>query len=99
MKPESKVQTEIKNYIKSLGGYCIKVIKGNESGIPDLIACIDGLFIGIEVKAERFEKNPLKEASEWQKKHLRMITDANGISMCVASLQQFIDTYEEWYLS
>lgn len=99
MKAEKVVQKDIIDYIKAQGGYVIKVIKGNESGIPDLLACINGGFIGIEVKAERYAKDPLKEASEWQKRHIRLIAQANGTSMCVATLDQFIETYQNNYLS
>lgn len=96
MKAERAVQTEIIKYIKRNGGYVIKVIKGNENGILDLIACIDGYFIGIEVKAEKFEADPLKQASEWQKRHVRLIKDAGGISMVVASLEQFKARMGDW---
>ena len=91
MKRESKVQAEIAKHIKSLeSGWVIKVMRANENGCPDLLACIDGRFYGIEVKAETHEKNPFGQTSAWQRKQLRAISDANGISMCVASLEQFI---------
>lgn len=90
-KPEKQVQSEIIKWIKHHGGYVIKVIKGNENGIPDLIACFSGRFVGIEVKAERYRDNPEKEMSPWQRKHSEKIKEAGGISMCVASLDDFID--------
>lgn len=98
MKPEKIVQTEIMKYIKANGGYVIKVIKGNENGIHDLIACIDGYFISIEVKAEKYEADPLAQASAWQKKHLQMVKDAKGISMVVATLNQFKARMGDWAL-
>ena len=89
MKSESTVQSEIIKDIKFNGGYVVKIIKGNENGISDLIACIEGLFISAEIKAEKYHCNPLKQASEWQKLHLKRVKDANGISMCVSTLEQF----------
>ena len=38
-------------HIKKNGRYVVKVIMGNETGIPDLLACIGGKFVAIEVKA------------------------------------------------
>ena len=87
MKSESKVQSEIMKYIKSFGWYVIKVVRANESGVNDLLACVNGRFVSIEVKAEKFHKDPVKQASEWQKRHMRLVREANGISMCVASLE------------
>lgn len=95
-KPEREVQTEIIKYIKANGGYVIKVIKGNSDGIHDLIACIDGYFVSIEVKAEQYIKDPFKQASPWQKKHYLMVREAKGISMVVASLEQFKATLDPY---
>ena len=95
MKPESKVQSEIMKYIRANGWYCIKVIKGNENGISDLLACINGLFISIEVKAEKYEKDPWKQASAWQKLQITRVEEAGGIGMVVSSLGQFKEALSE----
>lgn len=50
---EKEIENEIKTYIKECGGLCYKIHGGDlyqETGIPDLLCCIQGLFIGIEVK-------------------------------------------------
>ncbi len=88
-KAEKVVQKEIIDYIKSYGWYVIKVIKANEIGVHDLLACIDGLFVSIETKAEKYQRDPLKQASDWQKRHLRLVKEAKGISMVVPTLEQF----------
>lgn len=88
MKSEAKVQSEIIKYIKSHGGWVIKTIRVNENGCPDLLACIDGQFYGIEVKAEKFSKDPYKQTSPYQKKQLAGIESAGGISICAATLAQ-----------
>lgn len=49
---ESKVQKQIQEYLKSIGAYKFKV-HGEifmRAGIPDIIACVKGRFVGIEVK-------------------------------------------------
>ena len=88
MKAEKVVQKEIIDYIKSNGWYVIKVMRANEQGVHDLLACINGLFVSIEVKAEKYESNPMKQASEWQKRHLRRVKEAKGIAIVVATLEQ-----------
>ena len=90
-KPEKQVQSDIIKYVRSYGHYCIKVMKANENGVSDLIMCINGGFVSVEVKAEKFVKDPWKQASEWQKLQLTRVTDAGGIGTVVASLEQFQD--------
>ncbi len=93
MKSENIVQREIIDYIKDHGGWIIKVMKANENGCPDLLACVPykdfGLFVAVEVKAEQFVSNPWAHASAWQKKQINKIEQAQGLSMCVASLSQY----------
>lgn len=52
-KEEQKVQDSIMKYIKSIGGLPIKQnqigIYG-QAGVPDILACIKGRFVAIEVK-------------------------------------------------
>jgi len=95
MKPEKQVQSEIMKYVRSHGGYCIKVIKANENGVSDLLMGIEGLFISCEVKAEKYENDPWKHASSWQKLQIKRVQDASCIGMVVASLEQFKEALSE----
>ena len=88
-KSEKDVQTDIIKAVKASNGYVIKVMRGNTSGIPDLIISLDGVFVGCEVKAERYVKNPENQMSAWQHKHKQQIQDSNSLFCCVASLEQF----------
>jgi hypothetical protein len=50
--PESRLQREIQTAVKRRGAFCFK-IHGSEymmAGLPDLIICYRGRFIGLEVK-------------------------------------------------
>lgn len=50
---EKQIENEIKQYIKECGGLSYKIHGGDlyqETGIPDLLCCLKGLFFGIEVK-------------------------------------------------
>lgn len=49
---ESNLQRSIQKVIEEYGGYCVKY-HGNAfsvAGTPDLLCCIGGKFVGIEVK-------------------------------------------------
>lgn len=96
MKAEKAVQKDIIDYVRSYGWYCIKVMKANENGVSDLLMCIDGRFLSCEVKAERYENDPYKQASEWQKLQLQRVEDANGLTCVVASLDQFKELFQDY---
>ena len=75
MANETKIQKAIQGYIQSLGGYEFKV-HGDifmRSGIPDIICCLKGRFVGIEAK------DIGNEPSELQLAHGRKIEKAGGI--------------------
>ena len=91
MKSEKVVQGEIIKHVKKQGGYVTKIIKANTSGVPDLIIAIDGVFIGCEVKAEKFINDPEDAMSPWQHKHKDMIQASGSLFVCCATLLQFED--------
>lgn len=72
---ESKLQKQIQNYLKDIGAYKFKVHGDifTRAGIPDIIACYKGRFIGIEAK------EPGNKPSELQLAHGRQIKKAGGI--------------------
>lgn len=74
---ETKLQQKCQRIIRNYGGYCFKN-NGNmftEAGRPDLVACVKGKFIAIELKKE----GKLNEVSEAQKIVGKKIKDAGGI--------------------
>lgn len=55
MAAEKNFENKIKNYLRSRSAWYIKYWAGakyTKEGIPDILACIDGEFYGIEVKAD-----------------------------------------------
>jgi len=50
---EKLYETKIKKYLKDHGCYCVKYFGCNfsTSGTPDILACVKGNFLAIEVKA------------------------------------------------
>lgn len=87
MKSEKQVQTEILEWLRSQGYYVIKTIRSNDTGIPDIIGCADGLFFAIEVKREDLG---YEDATPKQKLHIRKILEAGGIAFVASSLEEVI---------
>lgn len=76
MKSEKIFENKVKLYLKQKGAYFIKTHgdRFGKIGVPDLIVCYKGLFVGIEVKA------PNGKPSELQLYNLREIEKSGGIS-------------------
>lgn len=79
MTPEKKVKTKVVSLLKSAGAYYFYPVTGGfgGSGVPDIVACYKGRFIGIECKAGKNKPTKL------QLKNLADIGAAGGISMVV----------------
>jgi len=90
--PEKKVETQIKNYLISLNAYFIKTIGGSvAAGTPDIIACVNGRFIGIEVRRPTGGR-----VSELQKNHIKRINEAGGIAFVASSKDEVINHLSEF---
>lgn len=82
--PEKKVENKIKGYLDNLGAYHVK-IHGSAympAGTPDILSCINGHFVGIEVK-----KPSGGVVSELQKLKLKQIENAGGVGIIARSVQ------------
>ena len=74
---EKNFENKIKAYLKSIGAYFIKTHgdRFSKVGTPDIIACIKGKFVAIEVKAEN------GKPSELQHYHIQQINNAGGYAV------------------
>lgn len=79
MAQEKVFENKIKAYLKSKGCYCVKYFGCNysTSGTPDILACVNGYFLAIEVKAQT------GKPSELQLAKIRDIRDAGGFAYVV----------------
>lgn len=62
MSNEKSYENKIKRYLKERGCYRVKY-HGNyfsENGTPDILACVNGYFIAIEVKADNGHPSELQ---------------------------------------
>lgn len=83
-KSEKTIENEIKGYLDSIGAFHIKTHGSmfSKAGTPDILACINGYFVGIEVK------QPGGVVSELQKAKIKLIQQAGGISFVAYSLEE-----------
>jgi len=77
--PESKVKKQVVLLLESYGAYHFFPAMGTygRAGIPDIIACCNGKFIGIECKAGD------NKTTELQRRELRKIQEAGGFSLVI----------------
>jgi len=79
MTPEAKVKKRVKEILNDVGAYYAMPVGtgfGN-SGVPDFLVCKEGLFYGIECKANGGKPTAL------QLKHLDDIRKAGGIALVI----------------
>lgn len=78
-KEEGKFQDKLIKYLSSNGVYVVKFNASGTSkvGVPDLLACINGSFVGIEVKKED------GVISDAQQMNILQIRKSGGCAICV----------------
>lgn len=77
MAQEKTFENKIKKFLESRGAWFIKYWAGaqyTKSGIPDILACVNGYFVGIEVKAQN------GTPSDLQLLNVQKINDAGGFA-------------------
>ena len=78
MAGEKNFENKIKKFLKDENCWFVKYWAGaqfTKEGIPDLLICCNGHFIGCEVKAEK------GKPSELQLYNIKKIQEAGGIAM------------------
>jgi len=77
---ESQIQKQIIDYLDSIGAWTVKVMVANKVGCPDLLACVDGVMLAVEVKAPGGVVAPI------QQYNLDKITKAGGVAIVARSV-------------
>ena len=77
--PEKKVKNKVVQILRKLGAYYFfpATYGMGRSGVPDVIVCYHGRFIGIECKAGKNQPTPL----QWRE--LNAIETMGGISLVI----------------
>jgi len=79
--PESLVKKKVVEVLKQRGAYYFYPVTGGygASGVPDIVACVNGRFLGIEVKADAKKRGP----TALQQKNLRQINETGGVGVVI----------------
>ena len=77
--PEAKVKKKVKEILDQMGVYHFSPMQNGmgRAGIPDIIGCLEGQFLGIECKAGRGTTTALQE------RELNRILNAGGYALVV----------------
>lgn len=77
MAGEKNFENKIKKFLEENGCWFVKYFanRNTRSGVPDLLACVNGYFVAIEVKAEN------GKPSELQLWNVEKIRNAGGIAI------------------
>lgn len=91
--PESKVKSSVTTILKRLGIYYFYPVTGGygSSGVPDIVCCYNGVFIGIECKAKGNKPTPLQEAQ------MQKIRQAGGYTIVIN--EENVSILESWLLN
>lgn len=80
---ETGLQRYVVDEIRLGGDYAVVICPPVQAGTPDVLACIGGLFVGIETKVGRNQPSPIQEH------RLNQIKEANGIAVVIRSRKEF----------
>ena len=78
VKKEKDLETKVKALLNSEGCWWVKYWGGGaytKAGVPDLLVCCEGVFLGVELKAAR------GRPSELQIHELHKIRDSGGLAI------------------
>lgn len=77
---EKEIVQGIVRHLRGRGAYVVKTAPPMDNGTPDLLVCLGGLFLAIEVK------QPGKSPSKIQEHRIRQIKDAGGVAFVATSV-------------
>lgn len=95
--PEARISRAIQDELKRQGIFCFKVHGGPNqmAGLPDILACVDGRFVGFEVKTPDKRKN----TSARQDYVHELITESGGVAVVVCSVREAVGIVDELRLA
>ena len=78
MGPEKTFENKVKKFLKEKGCWYVKYWGGGDytrAGVPDLLCCINGRFVGLELKSDA------GIVSDLQVYQIEKINDAGGLGI------------------
>ena len=91
---EQDIQDKIMDYIKSIGGLPVKFNNIGiyaKAGVSDILACVRGRFVAIEVK------RPGQKPSALQVNFINAINSIGGLAFWADNLEDVKDKLKELY--
>lgn len=91
MTKEQDIQGAIIKYIQSIGGMAFKQNQIGiyaQAGVPDLLCCVKGRFVAIEVK------KPKKKPTAIQNAFIEAINKCGGLAFYATSVEEVKSTIE-----
>lgn len=84
---EKNLENRMKKFIETCGGWQVKFHANSftKTGIPDVLCCVKGRFVAVEVKASKGRPSPL------QIHQLKQIDNAGGYAILL-----YPDNYDEF---
>lgn len=81
---ESKLQADVEAWLRYKGIYFVHLneARGNKIGVPDLVCCMAGKFVAIELKTEK------GRVSKAQEENMQEIGKAGGLAVVCRSLDE-----------
>ena len=91
MAQEKNLETKIKDFLKKNNIYHFKTKGGiyGTIGLPDLVICINGKFVGLELKSK------IGKVSLQQYKNGAKITENKGIFAVIDDYDKFLELYND----
>ena len=81
---ESDFQKDVIKFLKEQDIWFYRTQMGQQSGLPDIIACVNGMFVGLELKREDGKGRLTLQ----QAKVLEDINDSGGAAFEVSSMKE-----------
>ena len=82
---EAAYKDDVMQLLRVAGAYVAREVDNPRSGVPDLLVCFKGRFIGIETKDD------IGTASAVQKKHIKDIIKSGGKAAVCRTLADVLD--------
>jgi len=85
---EQQIQKKIARYLESLGAWSVVTITCSRAGTPDILACLEGRFIAIEVKRAGYSPTDI------QQYQIDSIRSVGGIAFAASSVDDVKERLE-----
>jgi Holliday junction resolvase len=90
---ERAVIARIEKYLRARGAWWIKSTGVSKVGCPDLICCIDGMFVALEVKREKNGPYGATRKQEYEIEQIKRAGGCAGVVSSVEEVQELIDNH------